>query len=142
LHRRKNYNLCAKAISRYFVPTVPHRKRPDVKTILLATAAFLLVSQAHAQDAEMSLETRRMLAYGTLAVMTGACKTPLTPAQSSQIKTGLETASKAQTELSEGDFTEMMKAAGAQVGANKAEVCAALTPEFISNGIADAAAGK
>ncbi|GEM_PF-4993145 len=113
-----------------------------MKTILLATAAFLLVSQAHAQDAEMSLETRRMLAYGTLAVMTGACKTPLTPAQSSQIKTGLETASKAQTELSEGDFTEMMKAAGAQVGANKAEVCAALTPEFISNGIADAAAGK
>ena len=113
-----------------------------MKTILLATAALLLVSQAHAQDAELSLETRRMLAYGTLAVMTGACKTPLTPAQSSQIKSGLENASNAQTELSEGDFTEMMKAAGAQIGANKAEVCAALTPEFIKTSIADAAAGK
>lgn len=113
-----------------------------MKTMLLATAALLLAAQAHAQDAELSLETRRMLSYGTLAVMTGACKTPLTAEQSAQIKSGLEKAATAQTELSEADFTEMMKAAGAQVGANKAEVCAALTPEFIASGIADAAAGK
>jgi hypothetical protein len=113
-----------------------------VKTILLTTVALLLVSQAHAQDAELSIDTKRMLAYGTLAVMTGACKTPLTAAQSSQIKSGLEKAATAQTELSEADFTEMMKAAGAQVGANKAEVCAALTPEFITAGIKDAAAGN
>ena len=113
-----------------------------MKTTLLATAALFLATHAYAQDADLSLETKRMLAYGTLAVMTGACKTPLTPTQSSQIKTGLEKSAAAQTELSEADFTEMMKAAGAQVGANKAEVCAALTPDFINSGIADAAAGR
>lgn len=113
-----------------------------MKTILLATAALLTISQARAQDADLSLDAKRMLSYGTLAVMTGACKTPLTPAQSKQIKTGLEKASEAQTQFSEADFTEMMKAAGAQVGANKAEVCAALTPEFIASNIEDAAAGR
>lgn len=113
-----------------------------MKTMLLATAALLLASQAHAQDAELSLDTKRMLAYGTLAVMTGACKTPLTAAQSSQLTSGLEKAAAAQTQLSEADFTEMMKAAGAQVGENKAEVCASLTPEFIATNLEDAAAGR
>ncbi len=113
-----------------------------MKTTLLAIAALLLTTQARAQDTELSLDAKRMLAYGTMAVMTGACKTPLTTDQSTKMKAGLEKAAAAQKDFSEADFTEMMKAAGAQVGSNKAEVCAALTPDFINAGLDDAAAGR
>lgn len=113
-----------------------------VKTTLIALAALLLATQARADDADLSLDTKRMLAYGTLAVMTGACKTPLSSAQSTQMKSGLEKAATAQDQLSEADFTEAMKAVGAQVGGNKEQICSSLTPDFINTSLADAAAGR
>lgn len=114
-----------------------------MKPVLVAfTIAALLGSQVHAADAEMSIDARRMLAYGTLAVMTGACKTNLTAEQSAEIKTGLETAAQAQKDFSEADFTELMKAAGAQLAEHKAETCAALTPDFIATSLKEAEAGE
>lgn len=114
-----------------------------MKTLLFAAAvATLLTSQARAADPELSIDAKRMLAYGTLAVMTGACKTSLAPGQSAQIKTGLTKAAEAQQDFTEADFTEMMKAAGAQIGQNKAEVCASLTPDFIATSLDEAAAGR
>ena len=114
-----------------------------MKTLLFAAAiATLLASQARAADPELSIDAKRMLAYGTLAVMTGACKTSLAPDQAAQIKTGLAKASEAQQDLTEADFTEIMKAAGTQVGQNKAQVCASLTPGFIATSLEEAAAGR
>jgi hypothetical protein len=114
-----------------------------MKPIVVALAiAALLASQARAANAELSIDAKRMLAYGTLAVMTGACKTSLTAEQSAEIKTGLEKAAQAQKDFSEADFTELMKAAGAQVGEHKAETCAALTPDFIATSLKEAAAGE
>lgn len=114
-----------------------------MKVILLAAAiAGVLPMSARAADGELSLETRQMLAYGTLAVLTGVCKTPLTAAQSAQIKTGLEKAAKAQQELTEADFTAQMKGAGAQIGENREQVCAAVTPEFVANSLEEAADGR
>ena len=114
-----------------------------MKTLLLAAAvATLLTSHARADDPELSIDAKRMLAYGTLAVMTGACKTSLAPGQAAQIKTGLAKASEAQQDFTEADFTELMKAAGTQVGQNKAQVCASLTPDFIATSLEDAAAGR
>ena len=110
--------------------------------ILLAVALILLTSQARADDPELSVDTKRMLAYGTLAVMTGACKTTLPPAQAAELKSGLEKAADAQHDFSEADFTEAMKAVGAQVGSNKAQICAALTPDYITTSLEQAAAGE
>ncbi len=114
-----------------------------MKTYLaIATASFLLVSHAHAAEQELSTDGKRMLAYGTLAVMTGACKTPLTSAQKSEMNTGLQKAAEAQKDLSEAQFTDLMKTVGGQVGQNKAQVCASLTPDFIATSLEEAAAGE
>lgn len=114
-----------------------------MKSFLIATVAVLvLTTQARAADPELSIDTKRMLAYGTLAVMTGGCKTPLTPAQSAKIRSGLEQASEAQKQFTEAEFTDAMKAVGAQVGANKEQVCGALTPEYIDTSLEEAAAGE
>lgn len=115
-----------------------------MKATLLASLAALtlLTTQAKAADAELSTDAKRMLAYGTLAVMTRACKIELPPAQSTQIQTGLEKAANAQTDLTQAQFTDMMKDVGTQVGQNKEQVCAGLTPDFISSSLDDAAAGR
>ena len=94
-----------------------------MRTLLLAaTTIGLLTSQARAADPELSIDTKRMLAYGTLAVMTGACKTTLAPGQATQIKTGLQKASEAQQEMNQDEFTQEMKAVGAQVGQNMDQI--------------------
>jgi len=114
-----------------------------MKALLLTFAlAALLIPQARAADAELSIDAKRMLAYGTLAVMTGACKTTLTQDQDAQIKNGLQKASEAQQELTQAQFSEAMKAVGAQVGQNKEQICASLTPDFIATSLEDAAAGR
>lgn len=114
-----------------------------MKSLLIATvAALLLTTQARAADPELSIDSKRMLAYGTLAVLTGACKTPLTPAQSAKIKSGLEQSSEAQKQFTEAEFTDAMKGVGAQVGANKEQVCDAMTPEFVDTSLEQAAAGE
>ena len=114
-----------------------------MKTLLLtAVAAALLASQARAAEPELSIDAKRMLSYGTLAVMTGACKTTLTPDQAARIKAGLAHSSEAQKELPQDAFTEAMKAVGTQVGQNKDQVCAGLPPEFIETSLTDAAEGR
>lgn len=113
-----------------------------MKKVFVALAlAGLVTSQAHAAGAELSQDTKRMLAYGTLAVMTGACKTPMTPAQTSKMKNGLEKAAEAQKDLTPDMFTEAMKAVGTQVGENKEQICASLTPEFVDSSLEEAATG-
>lgn len=114
-----------------------------MKPLLLAfTALALMASHARAADGELSIDTKRMLAYGTLAVMTGACKTSLTPAQQTQMNTGLQKAADAQKDLTEDQFTEAMKVVGAQVGQNKEQICASLTPDFIATSLEEAANGE
>ena len=115
-----------------------------MKISLLAgfAATALLTSQARAADPELSSDAKRMLAYGTLAVMTAACKTSLTPAQTAQVKTGMQKAAEAQKDLTPADFTELMKTVGTQVGQNQEQVCASLTPEFIATSLEEAAAGN
>ena len=114
-----------------------------MRTLLVTVAVTaLLTAQARAADPELALDTKRMLAYGTLAVMTGACKTALTPAQSAEMNGGLQKAAEAQKELTPEQFTEMMKTVGAQVGQNKDQVCSSLTPEFIVTSLEEAAAGE
>ncbi len=110
--------------------------------LLAATAISLLGSQARAADPELSADTKRMLSYGTLAVMTGACKTNLPPDQAAQIRTGLQKAAEAQKDMTQEQFTEAMKTVGAQVGENKEQICASLTPEFIATSLEEAAAGE
>ena len=114
-----------------------------MKRLLLAgvTVTALLASQARAADPELSADTKRMLAYGTLAVMTGACKTSLPPEQAAQITTGLQKAADAQKDMTQAQFTDAMKTVGAQVGQNKDQICASLTPDFIATSLEEAAAG-
>jgi hypothetical protein len=120
-----------------------HQDSP-MKTLFLAAtlAATLLAAPARAADPELSTDTKRMLAYGTLAVLTGACKVEVTTEQDSRIKTGLSTAAAAQKDLTEAQFTEAMKAVGTQVGQNREQVCAALTPDFIDSSLTDADEGR
>ena len=114
-----------------------------MKTLVLAVAVTaLLTSQVRAADPELSIDTKRLLAYGTLAVMAGACKTSLTPAQETALNSGLQKSSQAQKELTEAQFTEMMKLVGTQVGQNKEQICAALTPDFVDTSLEEASAGN
>ena len=114
-----------------------------VKTFLVAiTLTALLTSQARAADTELSTDTKRLLAYGSLAVMTGACKTTLTSDQEARLNDGLQKASQAQKELTEAQFTEAMKVVGTQVGQNREQICNALTPEFVETSLEEAAAGE
>ena len=109
--------------------------------VLVAAACLSLTAPAWADDPELSADTKRMLSYGTLAVMTRSCQTKLTPAQTSKLNTGLEQSAKAQMDMNEAEFTEAMKAVGAQVGANRQQICAALTPEYVDTSLAAAATG-
>ena len=114
-----------------------------MKTLFVAmTLTALLTSQARAADPELSIDTKRLLAYGTLAVMAQSCKASLTPDQEARLNTGLQKSSQAQKELTEAEFTEAMKAVGTQVGQNKDQICAALTPDFVEASLTDAAAGN
>ncbi len=114
-----------------------------MKTFFVAMiATTLLMSQARAADPELSTDTKRLLAYGSLAVMTGACKTTLTPDQETRLNGGLQKASQAQKDMSEAQFTEAMKVVGTQVGQNKEQICNALTPEFVDSSLEEAAAGE
>lgn len=110
--------------------------------VVVVSVALLLSSQARAADPELSVDTKRMLAYGSLAVMTGACKTTLTPEQKSRLNTGMQKSAEAQKELTEAQFTETMKTVGAQVGQNREQICGALTPEFVDQSLEEAAAGE
>ncbi|HEY0205840.1 MAG TPA: hypothetical protein VGC15_16980 [Acetobacteraceae bacterium] len=110
------------------------------KFLLAATLAALLTSQARAADSESWIDAKRMLAYGTLTVITSACKTNLTADQAVQIKTGLQKASDSQHDMTQDEFTDVMKAVGAEIGENKDEICATITPDFIATSLKDAAA--
>ncbi len=110
--------------------------------LLTAVLCSIVAGQARAADPELSIDARRMLGFGTLAVMIGACKPVVTAEQTAQINKGLEAAADKQKDFTEDEFTEMMKAAGAQIGTNRAAVCGALTPDYIDTSIKQAAAGE
>lgn len=109
--------------------------------LLAATVTALLTTQGWAADPKTWIDAKRMVAFGTLAVVTTSCRTPLTPQQDAQIKTGLQLASATQQVLTQREFTEAMKAVGAEVGENKDEICAGLTPESVAVSLKDAIAG-
>ena len=114
-----------------------------MKTLLVAmTITALMTSQVRAADPELSIDTKKLLAYGTLAVMTQSCKVTLTPDQEGRLNTGLQQSAEAQKELTEAQFTEAMKVVGTQLGQNRDQICAALTPDFIDSSLEDASAGK
>ena len=111
----------------------------------IAFAAMCLLSlpaprPASAQD--LSLDTRRMLSYGTTAVMVRSCNLPITPAQNKQMMDALAKYADKQKDLSQEQFTEAMKAAGAQIGSNKEAVCAQLADANIADMLAEDEEGK
>ena len=110
--------------------------------VLASLAAAVLASPTRAAEPELSTDTKRMLSYGSLAVMTGICKPTLAPGQADQIQAGLQAAAEAQHDLTPAQFTEAMKAVGARVGEDKEKVCAALTPEFIATSLKSAVDGE
>lgn len=110
--------------------------------VIAGLMAALSASQARAAEPELSIDAKRMLSYGALAVMTGICKPDLTTSQTAEIQKGLQTSAEAQHDLTQAQFTDLMKAVGAQVGQNKDQTCAALTPAFIDTSLKSAADGN
>ena len=94
----------------------------------LVAIAALAASPARSQD--LSPDAKRMLAYGTTAVVVGACQLPITPAERKQMMDSLGKYSEAQTQLSPDDFKAAMTQAGTMIGTNTDAVCteAAKTP--------------
>ena len=110
--------------------------------VLASLGAIALASPTRAAEPDLSIEAKRMLSYGSLAVMTGICKPTLAPGQADQIQAGLQAAAEAQHDLTQAQFTDAMKAVGTQVGGNKEQVCAALTPDFVDTGLKNASDGN
>ena len=110
--------------------------------ILASLTAVVLASPTRAAEPDLSIETKRMLSYGSLAVMTGICKPTLAPGQADQIQTGLQAAAEAQHDLTPAQFTEAMKTVGTRVGEDRDQICAALTPEFIATSLKNAVDGN
>jgi hypothetical protein len=95
-----------------------------------------------AKDAELSLNAKRMISYGTTAVEVKACDLPITGAEKTQMMDALQKYAEAQKDLSQDDLTEVMKAAGAQIGTNKEAVCAQIATQTIAEMLADDEAAK
>ncbi len=109
------------------------------------TAAILLVTccaQMPARAQDLSLDARRMLSYGTTAVEVKVCNLPITSTENAQMMNALAKYSDAQTELPPEAFTEAMKAAGTQIGSNKAAICAEVGKQTIAELLADDEEGK
>ncbi len=107
-------------------------------------ATFLLMSgifvSANAED--LSLNAKRMLSYGTTAVEVKVCDLPITGAEKTQMMSALAKYADAQKDLPQEAFTEAMKAAGAQIGANKDAICAQIATQTIAELLAEDEEGK
>ncbi len=113
--------------------------------LLSATISSILVCSAakfEVKAEDLSLNAKRMLSYGTTAVAVGVCKFPITPAEQKQMMASLEKYANLQKDLTEDQLTELMKAAGAQIGANKDAICAEMGKQTIAEQLADDEDGK
>ena len=104
---------------------------------LLASAAIIQASAA-----ELSLDAKRMLSYGTTAVEVKVCGLPITADEQTQMMDALAKYADKQTDLTQDQFTEAMKAAGAQIGGNKAAICAQIATQTVAELLADDEEGK
>ncbi len=95
---------------------------------------------ARAQD--LSPDAKRLLAYGTVAVVVKSCGLPVTDAENKQMMGAMAKYAEQQKDISKDQFTEAMKAAGAQVGSNKAAVCSEASTTSISDMLAEAEKGE
>lgn len=114
-----------------------------MKLLTLAAACLAGLSAfapAFAQD--VSLDGRRMLSYGTTAVMVQVCNLPITSSEKTQMMDALKLYADKQTDVSQEAFTEAMKAAGAQIGSNKEAICAQIATQTIAAMLADDEQGK
>ena len=109
-------------------------------TVLAAACALSAFASAHAQ--ELSLDARRMLAYGTTAVVVKSCGLPITDAENKQMMGALAKYAERQKDVSQEQFTEAMKAAGAQIGGNKAAVCGEAATTSIADMLAEDEKGE
>ena len=110
----------------------------------MITAIFMTlfaVSSAVRAD-DLSLDAKRMLSYGTTAVEVGACKFPITEAEQKQMMDSLSKYAELQKDLTQEQFTDAMKTAGAQIGANKDAICAEVGKQTIAQLLADDENGK
>jgi hypothetical protein len=107
-------------------------------------AASLLVAGLNmsAQAADLSLDAKRMLSYGTTAVEVKVCDLPITEAEKTTMMTQLAKYADAQKDLTQDDFTETMKTVGAQIGANKDAICAQLAMQTVAQLLAEDEEGK
>ncbi len=110
------------------------------QTTLAAAIALAAVLPARAQD--LSPDTKRMLSYATTAVIVKSCGLPITAAENKQMMDSLAKYADRQKDMSQSDFTEAMKAAGAQIGANKDAVCAEAAKTPIADMLAEDEKGE
>ena len=114
-----------------------------MKLFSVSAACLLLACvTVPAKADDLSLDARRMLSYGTTAVMVKVCNLPITPAENTKMMTALAKYADAQKDLSQEAFTESMKTAGAQIAANKDAICAQIATQTIAEMLADDEEGK
>lgn len=114
-----------------------------MKSVTLTVACLVglfAFTPAFAQD--ISLDGRRMLSYGTTAVMVKVCDLPITASEKTQMMDALKLYAEKQKDVSQEVFTESMKAAGTQIGANKEAICAQIATQTIASMLADDEQGK
>lgn len=110
--------------------------------IFTLAAACILTLPAVAVAQDLALNTRRMLSYGTTAVIVKTCDLPITAAENNRMMGSLQKYAEAQTELTPAQFTEAMQAAGAQIGQNKDAVCAEASGKSVADMLAEAEQGE
>lgn len=111
------------------------------KLFILAAAGVLAVP-AFASAQDLSLDTRRMLSYGTTAVVVKACNLPITADENNRMMASLDKYAKAQTQMTPAQFTEAMQAAGSMIGMNKEGVCAEAAGKSVADMLAEAEEGE
>lgn len=111
-----------------------------MKSTVLAAACALSVASAHAQD--LSPDTKRMLAYGTTAIVVKSCGLPITAAENKRMMDSLAKYAERQKDITQDQFTEAMKAAGAQIGSNKEAVCGEAATTSIADMLAEDEKGE
>ncbi len=114
-----------------------------MKSILIATTFVLIVAATvSAEAADLSLDAKRALSYGTTAVQVKVCNLSITPAENTQMMNALAKYAEAQKDLSQDDFTETMKTVGSKIAENKDAICAQLATQPIAQMLAEDEAGQ
>ena len=109
-------------------------------TVLAAACLLSAFTPALAQD--LSPDAKRLLAYGTVAVVVRSCDLPITDTENKQMMDAMSKYADQQKDISKDQFTEAMKAAGAQVGSNKEAVCGEAKTTSIADMLAEAEKGE